>query len=703
MTEVQQNMSKKIQVYGLGGEIVEVSNWNVVVSNDNPKPDAVTIDIQRLKEELWHVLNTDENFRAKLMEDCGQDFIFDPDLIEDDDVFLTPSGFFSNFKTTGNPTMYEIELIYDDKILFDNETIPLADLVGEDHTELRSSQTSSESSSLLQYFLKTFKRKTIRTYEQLVKEILCHQEARERPETQKVSNENTVYYFETPFRDLNRIENKQTEQMFKLAEKDYSKQNPNQLLVSYISTNDRASDAQIRLCKVLREEEPYDGLGAKSLVHLQLESCSIDDTVFEHFYAPALEFNKHIQSFKVWVDGYGDNFNLEPEGAAMLGEILKVNQGLRRLKLGYHHFGDTAGFCEKFINGLRENRTLQELTLYQCEIGDKGCLLLAEIISNSDTNKTALRKLNVGRNRITGAAAVELLKGVAKNKEFLGLFLAWTELGEEFFSILVEQILKNHEHKLCELGLTHSQMTDEAVSILVEGLKENKMLKKLNLEGQRQVTLVGFKELVEKGLKHHPTLLYLNLGKFGEFAADWEKYDESTEILAEFIRENRHCKILELERFWQISGKEEGRDSRGTQPRHVKVLAEAIAQNGKTGSLKKLNLAYNNMKDGGMAVLVEEGMLKNGKIEYWNLNANHINDEGCSALLDGILENIDKVGHLRTILFTPHGFRDQKLYEKAETVWKQLPKMKEFIFGRGWRGEREFWRDWDGSEYIHIE
>ncbi|XP_050958555.1 NLR family CARD domain-containing protein 3-like isoform X2 [Labeo rohita] len=163
---------------------------------------------------------------------------------------------------------------------------------------------------------------------------------------------------------------------------------------------------------------------------------------------------------------------------------------LSELDLGEDKLGDLAG--EKLSALLMDSHSkVETMKLNNCELTEKSCSVLATVLSS----KTILKELNLNNSRLLDSGVKEICEGL-KNPvcELKILKLSSCYLTEDICSALAS-VLSSDSCSLRDLDLSNNQnMQCSGMKLLSDGLKENRILKKLILSNCN-ITEDGYKAL----------------------------------------------------------------------------------------------------------------------------------------------------------------------------------------------------------------
>jgi Ran GTPase-activating protein (RanGAP) involved in mRNA processing and transport len=109
--------------------------------------------------------------------------------------------------------------------------------------------------------------------------------------------------------------------------------------------------------------------------------------------APVLYRNTSIKSLDLSYTGLDDI-----ESANVLRELIRRNKTITSLCIARNAFGRNAAAVRSIVEGVRSNRTLQQVDLSGCALADRGISVLANALV---ARNASMLELNIGSNEIT--------------------------------------------------------------------------------------------------------------------------------------------------------------------------------------------------------------------------------------------------------------------------------------------------------------
>jgi Ran GTPase-activating protein (RanGAP) involved in mRNA processing and transport len=226
-----------------------------------------------------------------------------------------------------------------------------------------------------------------------------------------------------------------------------------------------------------------------ALEHLNLSANGITDTGAQAL-AQALQHHKNIKELILSWNGISD------AGAIALAETIRVNPSLRRLELD-GIFEGRGGGCRDCVLGTDQ---LEEGS--QCNIGDAGCIALAQVLPGSNleclklsrqacitangvaalafaiTAGSKLKHLELHRVPVDDEGAIALSKCLMQ-LETLGLMIS--KITDRGAVALAKAIAASNN--LVSVGLTQNEIGAEGLAALVAAVAANTTLQCLDLYG----------------------------------------------------------------------------------------------------------------------------------------------------------------------------------------------------------------------------
>jgi hypothetical protein len=204
---------------------------------------------------------------------------------------------------------------------------------------------------------------------------------------------------------------------------------------------------------------------------------------------------------------------------------------IRRLYLE-NRFAFSLGTCTALFEGLKENTSLTELCLSKkavralsCSLSDLECDLLAEALR---VNKT-LTRLNLNGNKAGSRNMAKILESLQDSQSLTELHF-WDNNLDSSIAPAIRTLIESNE-SITELDLPNLHLTDFSCELFGPTLAKNRTITSLNLFMNPNITSKGCKALAE-GLKRNKALIRLNL-------QGCQIGDEGCIYLAEAIKTNQ--------------------------------------------------------------------------------------------------------------------------------------------------------------------
>ena len=223
--------------------------------------------------------------------------------------------------------------------------------------------------------------------------------------------------------------------------------------------------------------------------------------------AGALKVSSALTSLDLTLNAVG------PSGAKALAGALG-SSALKKLDLSYNSVKDEG--ASALGQGLKDNKTLQELKLHSCHIEAAGAQGLAEGLFSS-----ALINIDLSLNQIGPTGAAALAEALKVSSALTSLDLSSNDVGPSGATSIAGSLgssalksLDLSSNKLCGLDLLYcGTYTDVGIKALAEALKVSSALKKLVLASNR--IRDGGASAFGQGLKDNKMLEELDLRSCG--------------------------------------------------------------------------------------------------------------------------------------------------------------------------------------------
>ena len=304
------------------------------------------------------------------------------------------------------------------------------------------------------------------------------------------------------------------------------------------------------------------------------------------------------------------------------------NINLSHVTLLPHHIMSLTVFM------MRSTTQWKSLNLDNCFIGSNGMNILAKFFVDFKERVVTIKYINLRNNRLTSLWGTHLDQnytddvnsGILQLVEDLDLSL--NLLCDKEISSIIEYLKINST--LCKLNLSSNKITDEGAKRLAEGIQVHVTLQKLNLSGneiadegakglgeaiQVNITLqelnISSNKISDEGVKGLGEAIQVNMTLQELNISSNQITDEGAKRLAEAIQVNRTLQGLNISQNW-IS--KEG----------VMRIVEACTIN---RTLHKLVCTHNNLSKSGLAV-INEYIKKENAVQIFYASWNSIGTKG---------------------------------------------------------------------------
>jgi Ran GTPase-activating protein (RanGAP) involved in mRNA processing and transport len=182
------------------------------------------------------------------------------------------------------------------------------------------------------------------------------------------------------------------------------------------------------------------------------------------------------------------------ESANILRELIRRNKTITSLCIAANGLGRNAAAVRSIAEGVRSNKTLQQLDLRHCRLDDPGISVLADALA---TRNASILELDLGNNEITSLGVHAMVHdNVDALKTLTKLCLNSNLIRSEGATVLADALGCNAMPSLTRLDLSFCGIENDGFVALVSALERNDSLQILNLTGNH-VGERGFTALAE--------------------------------------------------------------------------------------------------------------------------------------------------------------------------------------------------------------
>ena len=176
------------------------------------------------------------------------------------------------------------------------------------------------------------------------------------------------------------------------------------------------------------------------------------------------------------------------EGAEKIGKAIQVNKTLQKLDISWNTISDDGAAA--ISDGLKNNNSIKELDLTSNNITSEGAKKIGEAIQVNAT----LQKLDVRCNEISDDGAAAISAGLQKNHSLQEFYMCRSNITSEGAKRIGEAIQVNTT--LQKLFIFANTISDDGAAAISDSLKNNYSLQELNISGNN-ITSEGAKKIDE--------------------------------------------------------------------------------------------------------------------------------------------------------------------------------------------------------------
>ncbi|KAA0711828.1 NLR family CARD domain-containing protein 3 CARD15-like protein [Triplophysa tibetana] len=268
--------------------------------------------------------------------------------------------------------------------------------------------------------------------------------------------------------------------------------------------------------------------------------------------------------------------NLTDKSCSALAEVLSSDNSLEELNMSNNNLQDSG--VKLLCAGLKNIKCeLKKLSVSKCDLTEESCSALAAVLSS---DSSSLKDLDMSRNNLQDDGVKRLSEGLKNtNCELNKLSLSKCSIGEEGYKCLCSAVRSNPESHLIELDLRGNDPGETGVKLIYQLIQDHKC--KLNtVRFLSSSSAVKAFEFLTETLGINPLLQReVNLSD--------HKLDESRVNQICDLLKDKHCHINTL-MLGACGLTEEG------------LVALTSALNSNPSHLRKLDLSLNPLRDSGV-------------------------------------------------------------------------------------------------------
>ncbi|XP_075701056.1 NACHT, LRR and PYD domains-containing protein 12-like [Rhinoderma darwinii] len=212
---------------------------------------------------------------------------------------------------------------------------------------------------------------------------------------------------------------------------------------------------------------------------LSSPDCGIEELHLDGNYLPDIPDANWMQEVRIdrflKILDLSGNLLSGPHLRDLMEALSSPDCGIEELHLGNNYLPDT--FCIQLASAIRNNRSLKRLFLYNNRLSGPHLSDLMEALSSPDCG---IEELHLGNNHLPDTSCIQLASGIRNNRSLKILDLYNNSLSGPHLSDLMEA-LSSPDCGIEELRLGGNDLPDTSCIQLASGIRNNRSLKILDL------------------------------------------------------------------------------------------------------------------------------------------------------------------------------------------------------------------------------
>jgi Ran GTPase-activating protein (RanGAP) involved in mRNA processing and transport len=222
----------------------------------------------------------------------------------------------------------------------------------------------------------------------------------------------------------------------------------------------------------------------KVLKKITLMNCHLTDNIMK-IIACGIAQNEELITLDL------TNNRISDLGIIELFTALYINITIQEINLSGNFIQQEGAYHLSEL--LKANISLTNVDLSNNDIQKEGCQFIAQCLMEN----TSLVELNLGNNNIGDEGSKYLSEGLKWNKSLKKLSLPKNAIGSQGLTYLCESIGSNNSGSLNDLNLQDNLIDAKGVISLVNVLKENKNISRVDLGNNKNIGTTGIAALAE--------------------------------------------------------------------------------------------------------------------------------------------------------------------------------------------------------------